>query len=91
MSQMETNKKLANSFVDLKHCGETRKYQAKSKTKRFLNMSFLNTQFCRTQFTKYNCFMGWKDFRHNFSDVPLHHCTYTLIKKLVKDFSFSKY
>ena len=55
MSQIETNKKLANSFADLKHCGDSDNYQAKSKTKELLDIPLLNTQIYDTQSVKYNC------------------------------------
>ena len=43
MSQIETNKKVANAFVELKYCRENHKYETKSKTKIIFNIPFLNT------------------------------------------------
>ena len=54
MSQRETNQKLANSFVDLKHFGDSHNYQTKSKTKGLIDIPLLNTQICGTQSVKYN-------------------------------------
>ena len=41
MSQIETSQKLADSFADLRHCGDSHGYQTKSKTKDFLTYLFL--------------------------------------------------
>ena len=54
ISQIETNQKLANSFADLKHCGDSHNCQTKSKTKGLLDISLLNTQTYGTQSVKYN-------------------------------------
>ena len=91
MSQTETNKKEVSSCVELQHCGNNHNYKSKSKTKRLLDIPFLNTQIYGTKFNKYNCIKDWNIFRNNFANIPLHQCTYTLVKNLVKDFLFSKY
>ena len=78
MSRIETNKKVV-LFCKLKHCGKNYNYQTKSKTTRLLNI-----QIYGTQSTKYNCIKDWNNFRNNFPNTSLHHCTYTLVKKLVK-------
>ena len=38
MSQIETNQRLANSFVDLRHCGDKHNYLTKSKAKGLLDI-----------------------------------------------------
>ena len=91
MSQIETNQKSANSFPDLKHCGDSHSYQIKSKTKGFLNIPLLNTQIYGTQSVKYNCITDWNNFRNNFLDLLPRQCTYTLVKEQVKNFLISKY
>ena len=87
MSWIETNQRLANSFVDLRHCGDNHTYL----TKRLADIPFVNTQICSTQSVKYNCIKGWNNFRNNFSNIPLHKCTYTLVKRQVKDYLIGKY
>ena len=91
MSQIETTQKLANSFADLKHCGDSHNYQTKSETKRLLDIPLLNTQIYGTQSVKYNCIKDWNNFRNNFSNLLPHQFTYTLVKKQVKNFLISKY
>ena len=86
MSQIEKNPKLAYSFADLKYCGDSHNYQTKSKTKRLLDIPLLNTQISDTQSVKYNCVKGWNNFRNNFPYLLPHQCTYTLVKKQVKNF-----
>ena len=82
MSQIETNQRLANSFVDLRHCGDNHTYLTKSKAKGLLDIPLVNTQIYGTQSVKYNCIKDWNNFRNNFSHIPLHKCTYTLVKRL---------
>ena len=91
MSQIETNQRLANSFVDLGHCGDNHTYLIKSKTKGLLDILFVNTQIFGTQSVKYNCIKNWNNFRNNFSLIPLDKCTYTLVKRQVKDYLTGKY
>ena len=91
MSQIETNKKLANSFADLKHCRDSHNYQTKSKTKGLLDIPLFNTQIYDTKSVKYNCIKDWNNFRNNFPNLLPHQCTYTLVKKQVKNFLISKY
>ena len=55
MSQIEATQNLANSFSDLKHCGDSQNYQTKSKKKRVLDIPLLNTQIYGTQSIKYDC------------------------------------
>ena len=91
MSQIETNQTLANSFVDLRHCRENRNYLTKSKVERLLDIPFVNTQIYGTQSVKYNCITDWNNFRNNFPHIPLHKCTYTVVKRQVKDYLIGKY
>ena len=91
MSQIESNKKLAISFADLKHCGDSHNYQTKSKTKGLLDIPILNTHIYGTQSVKYNCIKDWNNFRNNFPNLLPHQYTYTLVKKQVKNFLISKY
>ena len=62
MYQIETNQRLANSFIDLRHCGDNHKHLTKSKAKSLLDISFVNTQIYGTQSVKYNCITDWKNF-----------------------------
>ena len=87
MSQIETNQRLANSFVDLWHCSDNHTYLTKSKAKGDLDIPSINTQIYGTQSVKYNCIKDWNNFRNNFS----HICTYTLVKRKVKDYLIGKY
>ena len=91
MSQIETNQTLANSFVDLRHCGDNHNYLTKSKAKGLLDIHFVNTQIYGTQFAKYNCIRDWNNFRNNFLHIPLHKCTHTVVKRQVKDYLIGKY
>ena len=91
MSQIETNKKLAISFADLKHCGDSHNYQTKSKTKGLLYIPILNIHIYGTQSVKYSCIKDWNNFRNNFPNLLPHQYTYTLVKKQVKNFLISKY
>ena len=43
MSQIEINQRLANSFVDLKHCDDNHTYLTKSRAKGLLDIPFVNT------------------------------------------------
>ena len=90
MSQIETDQRLANSFVDLRHCGDNHTYLTKSKAKGLLDIPFVNTQIYGTQSVKYNCIKDWNNFRNNFPHIPLHKCTYTLVKRQVKDYLIGK-
>ena len=85
-SHIETNKKVASSFVELKHNGDNKNYKTKSKTKRLLDTPFLNTEIYGTLKYKHNCIKDWYNFRNNFPNIPLHQCTDALVKKLVKFF-----
>ena len=67
MYQIETNQRLANSFVDLRHCGDNQTYLTKSKAKGLLDIPLVNTQIYGTQSVKYNCIKDWNNFRNNFS------------------------
>ena len=110
MSQIETNQRLANSFVDLRHCGDKHNYLTKSKAKGLLDIPFVkhnyltkskvkglldipfvNTQIYGTQSVRYNCIKDWNNFRNIFPHIPLHKCTYTLIKRQVKYYLIGKY
>ena len=91
MSQIETNQRLANSFVDLRHCGDNHTYLTKSKAKGLLDIPIVNTQIYGTQSLKYNCIKDWNNFRNNFSHIPLHKCTYTLVKRQLKGYLIGKY
>ena len=55
MSQIETNQRFVNSFVDLTHCGNNHNYLTKSKAKGLLDTLFVNTQIYGPQSAKYNC------------------------------------
>ena len=91
MSQIETNQRLANSFADLRHCGDNHTYLTKSKVKGLLDIPLVNTQIYGIQSIKYNCIKDWNNFINNFSHIPLHKCTYTLVKRQVKDYLIGKY
>ena len=67
MSQIETNQRFANSFVDLKHCGDNHNYLTKSKAKGLFDIPFVNTQIYGTQSIKYNCIRNQNNFKHNIS------------------------
>ena len=84
MSQIETNQRLTNSFLDLRHCNDKRNYLTKSKAKGLLDIPFVNTQICSTQSLKYNCIKDWNNFRSNFPHTPLYKCTYALVKRQEK-------
>ena len=84
MSQIKTNQRLTNSFLDLRHCNDKRNYLTKSKAKGLLEIPFVNTQICGTQSLKYNCIKGWNNFRSNFPHTPLYKCTYSLVKRQEK-------
>ena len=43
MSQTETNQRLANSFVNLRHCGDNNNCPNKSNVKGLLDIPFVNT------------------------------------------------
>ena len=91
LSQIETNQRLANSFVDLRHCSDNHTYLTKSKANGLLDIPFVNTQIYGTQSIKYNCIKDWNNFRNNFSHIPLHKCTYTQFKRQVEDYLIGKY
>ena len=91
MSQIEKKQRLANSFVDLMGCGDNHTYLTKSKAKRLRDIPFLNTQIYGTQSVKYNCMKDLNNFRNNFLRITLHKCTYTLVKRQVKDYLIAKY
>ena len=44
MPQIKTTQELANSFADIKHCGDSHNYQTKSKTIGILDVPLLNTR-----------------------------------------------
>ena len=54
MSQIATNQRLANSFVDLRHCCDNHLYLAKSKAKGVLDIPFVNTKIYGSQSIRYN-------------------------------------
>ena len=91
MSQIETNQRLTNFFVDLRHCGDNHNYLNKSKEKGLLDIPFVNTQIYGTQSDKYNCIKDLNNFRNNFPHIPLYICTYALVKRQVKDYLIGKY
>ena len=91
MYQIETNQRLANFFVDLRHCGDNHSYLTKSKAKGLLDIPFVNTQICGTHSAKHNFIRDWNNFRNNFPHIPLHKCTYTLVKRQLKDYLTGKY
>ena len=86
MFQIETNQRLANSFVHLRHCGDNHTNLIKIKAKGVLDIPFVNTQIYGTQSVRYNCIKDWNIFRNNFSHIPVHKCIYTLVKRQVKDY-----
>ena len=43
MSQIERNQRLANSFVNLRHCDDNDTYFTKSKAKGLLDIPLVNT------------------------------------------------
>ena len=45
MSQIETNKKLKESFTQLKHCSDNHNYQTRAKSKRLLDIPYFNTNW----------------------------------------------
>ena len=90
MYQTETNQRLANSVVDLRYCSDNHNYLTKSKAKGVLDIPFVNTEIYDTQSVKYNCIRDWNNFRNNFPHIPLHKCTYTLVKRQAKDYLIGK-
>ena len=54
MSQIETNQRLVNFFIDLRHCGDNHIYLTKSKAKGLLDIPLVKTQIYGTQSVKYN-------------------------------------
>ena len=48
MSEIETNERLANSFVDLRHSGDNNNYLTKSKAKGLLDIVFVKTRIYGT-------------------------------------------
>ena len=48
MSQIETNQRVANSFVDLRHCSDNKNYLTKSNAKGLLDIPFIDTQIYGT-------------------------------------------
>ena len=90
MSQIETNQRLANSFIDLRHYGDNHNYLTKSKVKGLLNIPFANTKIHDTQSLKYSYKKDWKNFRNNFPHIPSYKCNYTLVKRQRKDYLIEK-
>ena len=70
MSQIKTNQRLANSFVDLRHCGDNHTYLTKPKAKGLLDIRFVNTQIFGTQSVKHDCIKDWTT-----SETISHLCT----------------
>ena len=91
MSQIETNRKSANSLADLKHCGDSHNYQTKSKVKGLPDIPLLNTQIYVIQSVKCNCTKDWSNFRNNFLNLLPNQSKYILVKKQVKNILISKY
>ena len=91
MSQIQTNQRFVNYFVDLRHGGDNHTYVTKFKAKGLLDIPFVNKQIYGTQSVKYNCIKDSNNFRNNFSHIPLHKRTYTLVKRQVKDYPIGKY
>ena len=91
MSQIESNQGLSSSFVDLRQCGDNHNYLNKFKARGLLDIPFVNTQIYGTQSVRYNCIKDWNNFSNNFPHVPLHKCSYTLVKRQVKDYLTGKY
>ena len=91
MSQIETNQRSVNSFVDLRHYGDNHNYQTKSEAKGLLDIPFVNTQIYGIQSDKYNCIKDWNNFRNNFSHMLLHKCNYTLVRRQVEDYLTGTY
>ena len=91
MSQIETNQGLSSSFVDLRQCGDNHNYLNKFKARGLLDIPFVNIQIYGTQSVRYNCIKDWNNFSNNFPHVPLHKCSYTLVKSQVKDYLIGKY
>ena len=76
MSQIKTNQRLANSFVDLRHCGDNHTYLTKSKAKGLLDIPFVNTQIFGTQSVKHDCIKDWiQSFHGTTSETISHLCT----------------
>ena len=90
MFQIETNQRLANSFVDFRHCGNNH-YLTKSEAIGLLDIPFVNKQIYGTQSVKYNCIRDWKNFRNSFPHIPLHKCTYLYTSQKTKDYLIGKY
>ena len=54
MSQIKTNQRLTNSFVDLRHCSDNQNYLTGYKPKGLVDIPFVNTQIYGTQSVKCN-------------------------------------
>ena len=89
--QIAKKQRLANSFVDLRHCGANHNYLTKSKAKGLLDIPFVITRIYGTKSAKYNCIRNWNKFRNNFPHMPFQKCTYALVKGEVKDYLIGKY
>ena len=81
MSQINTNhQRLANYFVDLRHCGDNHTYLTKSKAKGLLDIPFVNTQIygmiyvCQTWL-----YQGLEQVQKQFLTFALHKCRYLSI------------
>ena len=61
MNQIEQNKKLPTSFLELKYCGYNHNYQTRSVTKKLLNIPYVKTDAYGTQSAKYHCIVDWKE------------------------------
>ena len=93
MFQIETNQRLANSFINLRHCGDNHTYLTKSKAKGLLHIPLVNTQIYMalnpsniivsrtlivTSEITFHIYLS--------TNVPIH-----LVKRQVKDYLIGKY
>ena len=83
MSQTKTNKKLAESFIQLKHFGDDHNYQTRAKSTILLDIPHFSTNYYGTHSAKYNCIKDWNKFRNNFPSTLLNQCYYLPVKKLL--------
>ena len=83
MSQTKTNKKLAESFIQLKHFGDDHNYQTRAKSIILLDIPHFSTNYYGTHSAKYNCIKDWNKFRNNFPSTLLNQCYYLPVKKLL--------
>ena len=61
MSHIETNIKPAESFTQLKNCGNDQNYKIRAKFKRLRDIPNINNNAYRTHPTKYSCIKSWNN------------------------------